>query len=75
MANSTKLGLPLVSADQSQKHVTVNQSLSELDALVQPSVKSVTLSSPLRGWKAIATSWLVPLRGRGQGMRKTLPNT
>lgn len=49
MANSTKLGLPLVSADQSQKHVTVNQSLSELDALVQPSVKSVTLSSPPTG--------------------------
>jgi len=35
MTETTKLGLPLVQAAQAQKHVTVNEALTRLDALVQ----------------------------------------
>lgn len=40
--NSTKLNLPFLSAGQAQKHVTVNETLLRLDALVQLSVISAT---------------------------------
>ena len=39
---STKLNLPFLSAGQAQKHVTVNETLLRLDALVQLSVISAT---------------------------------
>ncbi len=41
MTDTAKLGLPLVAAAQAQKHVTVNESLTRLDALVQLSLASV----------------------------------
>ena len=40
MTNTARLNLPLVAAAQAQKHVTVNEALSRLDAVVQLSVKS-----------------------------------
>jgi hypothetical protein len=40
------LSLPLVAAGQSQKHVTVNESLVTLDRLVQLAVESRTLTAP-----------------------------
>lgn len=42
MANSTNLALPYLAAGQAQKHVTVNESLQRLDAIVQLSVASAT---------------------------------
>src|SRR5690606_8922149 len=44
MAQSTRLALPYLAAAQAQKHVTVNESLLRLDALVQLSAASATLA-------------------------------
>jgi len=46
MANSANLALPYLEAAQSQKHVTVNEALSGLDALVQLSVLDRDLAAP-----------------------------
>jgi len=46
MSNSHHLSLPYVQASQAQKHVTVNEALQRLDALVQLSALSRALSSP-----------------------------
>ena len=43
---SAKLNLPYVLPNQAQKHLTVNESLSALDALVQLSVISLTETAP-----------------------------
>lgn len=45
MSQSTRLGLPYLAAAQAQKHVTVNESLLRLDALVQLSARSATISA------------------------------
>lgn len=42
---STRLHLPFLQSGQAQKHVTVNESLLRLDALVQLSVVSATLAT------------------------------
>ena len=41
MPDTTRLGLPLVAPAQAQKHVTVNEALSRLDALAHLSLASV----------------------------------
>lgn len=46
MAATTNLILPLIAAEQAQKHVPVNESLSKLDAIVQLSVKDRDLTAP-----------------------------
>lgn len=46
MANTDHLNLPIVAASQAQKHVTVNESLLALDAIVMLSVKDKDLSAP-----------------------------
>lgn len=46
MANTTNLGLPLMSAAQSQKHITHNDALLRLDAIVQLSAISAALTAP-----------------------------
>ena len=46
MSDTAKLGLPLVAAAQAQKHVTVNESLTRLDALVQLELLSVGATVP-----------------------------
>jgi len=46
MSNSNHLSLPYVQASQAQKHVTVNEALQKLDALVQLSALSRGLNSP-----------------------------
>ena len=43
---SPNLALPLLSAAQAQKHVTVNEALARLDGLVQLSVKDRDLAAP-----------------------------
>jgi hypothetical protein len=42
---STNLSLPFLQPAQAQKHVTVNESLLRLDAIVQLSVVSATTSA------------------------------
>lgn len=46
MADTSNLVLPLVASNQAQKHVTVNEALTRLDALVQLSVINRTLTAP-----------------------------
>lgn len=46
MTDTTRLGLPLLAPAQSQKHVTVNESLARLDALVHLSLASVDTTVP-----------------------------
>lgn len=46
MADTTNLILPLMSASQSQKHLTHNDAIIKLDAIVQLAVTSMTLTAP-----------------------------
>jgi len=46
MANTTNLTLPLIAGNQDQKHVTHNDALNRLDAVVQMSVKDRDLTAP-----------------------------
>ena len=47
MSQSTNLHLPYIAAGQAQKHVTVNEALLRLDALVQANaISRVTTSQP-----------------------------
>jgi Protein of unknown function (DUF2793) len=46
MSESTHLGLPYLEAAQAQKHVTVNDALARLDALVQLAVISRGVATP-----------------------------
>lgn len=57
-----RLGLPWLMPSQAQKHVTVNDSLSRLDALVMAAVESRSAGSPpaLPGEGA---AWIVPADG------------
>jgi hypothetical protein len=45
MSQSTRLQLPFLAGAQAQKHITVNESLLRLDALVQLSAKSATTAA------------------------------
>jgi hypothetical protein len=49
MSETPRLALPLLEAAQAQKHVTHNEALSRLDALVQSSVIDRTLTAPPSG--------------------------
>lgn len=64
MTVSPKLALPYLEAAQSQKHVTVNESLRLLDAIVQLSVKSMTVTSP-PGSPANGDAYIVPASATG----------
>jgi hypothetical protein len=55
---TTNLGLPQLAADQAQKHVTVNEGLTLLDALVMPAVKSRSLATP-PGSPAEGERWII----------------
>lgn len=46
MSDTPNLSLPLVAASQAQKHITVNEALTKLDALANPSVISMDLATP-----------------------------
>ncbi|WP_227751865.1 DUF2793 domain-containing protein [Tabrizicola oligotrophica] len=46
MADTPNLVLPYLAANQSQKHVTMNEALRRLDALVQVTVQSAALATP-----------------------------
>ena len=49
MTDTKFLGLPLVQPSQAQKHVTVNEALSRLDALTQLTILSTSLQTPPAG--------------------------
>ncbi|MDO5657833.1 MAG: DUF2793 domain-containing protein [Paracoccus sp. (in: a-proteobacteria)] len=44
--SSARLGLPFVQQAQAQKHVTMNEALTRLDAMVNPVLQSVTRATP-----------------------------
>ncbi|HWT29493.1 MAG TPA: DUF2793 domain-containing protein, partial [Propylenella sp.] len=46
MSESPSLMLPLLAPEQAQKHVTMNEALGLVDALVQLSVKDRHLTAP-----------------------------
>ena len=46
MTETSHLGLPLLAPAQAQKHVTVNEALTRLDAMVQLRVISTSLATP-----------------------------
>ncbi len=58
MSDSTHLALPFVEAAQAQKHVTVNEALSRLDALVHLAVESATETLP-PGSPTEGARWIV----------------
>ena len=64
MSSSNRLALPFIDAAQSQKHVTHNEALVALDALVHLSVKSRTTSAP-PGTPAEGDLYLVPAGATG----------
>ena len=58
MADTPNLVLPYLAANQSQKHVTVNEALRHLDALVQVTVQSAALATP-PGSPSEGQRWIV----------------
>ncbi len=46
MAETSRLGLPLLDPAQAQKHVTVNEALSRLDALTQLALDGIDVTQP-----------------------------
>lgn len=71
MAETTKLKLPLMEAAQSQKHVTHNEALIALDALVQLSVKNRALTAP-PGSPSDGDRYIVASGGTGAWLGKDL---
>lgn len=59
MENTARLALPFIMGGQALKHITHNEALEALDALVQPVVEAMTVtvppSAPLPG-----EAWIVP---------------
>ncbi|WP_310619892.1 DUF2793 domain-containing protein [Flexibacterium corallicola] len=64
MEKSNIYGLPFIAASQSQKHITHNEALSQLDAFIQLSVKSRTTVSPPED-EDEGTRYLVPQDASG----------
>jgi hypothetical protein len=64
MADSLHLGLPYIAAAQAQKHITHNEALRSLDALVMLSVLDRDLSAP-PGSPAEGARYLVKATGTG----------
>ncbi len=64
MADTPNLVLPYLAANQSQKHVTVNEALRRLDALVQITVQSAALAAP-SGSPTEGQRWILPAAPTG----------
>lgn len=62
--SSARLGLPYLAAAQAQKHVTHNESLRRLDALVQLTLESVRAAEP-PAEPAEGACWFVPAGATG----------
>ena len=59
MADTANLGLPLLAPSQAQKHVTVNEALTRLDALAKGVLVSRRVATPPEG-AADGAVWAVP---------------
>ena len=64
MSNSTRLALPFIDGAQSQKHVTHNEALVALDALVHLAVKARDVAAPPAA-PAEGDRYLVPTGASG----------
>ena len=64
MADTPNLVLPYLAANQSQKHVTVNEALRRLDALVQITVQSSALAAP-PGSQVEGQRWIIAASATG----------
>ncbi len=64
MTTTANLGLTLLAAAQSQKHVTMNEALVLLDATVQLSARSRTVTAP-PGTLPDGARWIVPSGATG----------
>jgi hypothetical protein len=64
MSTTARLALPYIAPQQAQKQVTYNEAMAQLDRLVQPMVKSRTLSAP-PGGLADGDSYIVAASGSG----------
>ena len=64
MAGTPNLVLPYLAANQAQKHVTVNEALRRLDALVQISVQSAALATPPAS-PSEGQRWILPASPTG----------
>ena len=65
MSETKKLALPLMAEAQAQKHVTHNEALLKLDALVQLSVRSRALADP-PAEPVDGEAWIVAAGGTGE---------
>ena len=70
MTNTPNLGLPYIDQNQSQKHVTHNEALKLLDAIVQISVKGRTTTAPPAS-PVDGERWIVPSGATGAWAGKT----
>lgn len=59
MAETNQFGMPLLASAQAQKHVTVNEALSILDAVAQFRIASADIATPPTG-VAEGTAYLIP---------------
>lgn len=64
MTDSPNLSLPYLASAQAQKHVTVNEALSRLDALSAPVAKSAAATAPPAD-PADGELWIVPAGATG----------
>ena len=64
MDQTPRLALPFIMPGQAQKHITHNEALQALDALVQPAVESRTLTAP-PGTPLAGETYLVPTSATG----------
>ena len=64
MDQTTRLSLPFIMPSQAQKHITHNEAIQALDALVQPVVESRVLASP-PATPLAGESYLVPAAATG----------
>jgi hypothetical protein len=64
MDHTARLALPFIMPNQAQKHVTHNEAIQALDALVQPAVESRTLATPPT-LPLAGEAYIVPVEAEG----------
>jgi hypothetical protein len=64
MDHTARLTLPFIMPSQAQKHITHNEAIEALDALVQPVVESRVLTAP-PGTPLAGEAWIVPAGATG----------
>lgn len=64
MDHTPRLTLPFIMPSQAQKHITHNEAIQALDALVQPTVESRTLATP-PATPLPGEAWIIPTGATG----------